>query len=324
MDGAKFCNKCGAPVQVDPAQVAKTKSEIEKLKKSVVTAGNSVYAIGWITILFNGAIYLWSLFDSNFADSGLPAQDLSGVYIMAVASVIFIILGNRIKRLEDRSIKIYLQVLLGISLLLLVWILGTGGRVGLLFFLVIIYLLSSIRSIRKLMKIEQFYSNLKHPEYKLNKNGWIIFGLTAIFLFFITVRFDSIIRNNFAGNEDLTYTSRNNSVGNSASKAELIRKIVAEAKGQTTFPVEVDGATTMIDIVAESSAIHYKYILHDMGDTDSLSNQMFHDFIKPDLCKSKDLLSLMDEGINIEYSYSVKGTQLTYFTSFTKEDCYAY
>ncbi len=324
IDGAKFCNKCGTPVQADPVQEAKTKGDIEKLKKSVMNAGNSVYAIGWITILLNGAIYLWSLLDSNFSESGLPAPDLAGVYIMVVASVIFIILGSRIKKLEDKNIKVYLQVLLGISLLLLVWILSTGGRVGLLFFLVMIYLLSSIGSIRKLMKIEAFASTLKEPEYKLNKNGWIIFGVAAVVLFFVAVGFDSVVRGTFSDGGNSTNTIQDISADSQISKQDLVRQIVAEAKKETTFPMELDSVTTMVDITAQPSAIRYEYVLHDLEDTSSFSSQAFRDLIGPDLCKTKSLTDLMDEGIDIQYSYVVRGTQLTYFTSFTKGDCYAY
>ena len=120
---AKFCNKCGKSVEVE-----KPKVDIEKIKKSLKNTGNSVYAIGWITIIINVGIYLWSVLDKNFAESGLPASDLSGIFLMIVAASIFIILGNRIRGLVDKNIKLYLQILLGLSLLLLVWVLSTGGR----------------------------------------------------------------------------------------------------------------------------------------------------------------------------------------------------
>ena len=313
---AKFCNKCGTPVQSDPAQEAKTKGDIDKLKKSVMTAGNSVYAIGWITIIINVAIYLWSLLDKNFSQSGLPASDLPGVFIMVVASSIFIILGNRIKKLQDKNIKIYLQVLLGISILLLIWILSTGGRVGLLFFLVIAYLASSIGSFGKLMKIPEFASTTSHPEYKLNKKGWIIFAIAAVFLFFVTAGLDSVVRDAFGQNEIQAIQTTNN-----YSKEELVRQIVQSAKSQTTLPQELDSVTRLVDIVAEPSAIRYEYVLHDVADTSNFSDIAFRNLIAPDLCKTKTLTDIMNEGIDIQYSYAVTGTQETYSTSFTKGDC---
>lgn len=317
VESAKFCNKCGTPVQLDPAEEAKTKGNIEKLKKSVINTGNSVYAIGWITIILNVGIYIWSILDKNFSESGLPATDLAGVYIMVVASVIFIILGARIKKLQDRNIKTYLQVLLGISLLLLVWILSTGGRVGLLFFLVLIYLLSSIGTMRKLMKIDEFSSTLTSPEYKLNKKGWVIFAVSAFILFFVAVGFDSVVRGAFGnGNDIKTFQQANN-----YSKEELVRQIVESAKSQTTLPMELDSVTTLTNITAQPDAIRYEYILHDLEDTSGLSNSAFRNLISPDLCKNKSLTDILSEDINIEYSYAVRGTSQTYFISFTKGDC---
>lgn len=317
VEGAKFCNKCGTPVQLDPAEEAKRKGNIEKLKKSVINTGNSVYAIGWITIILNVGIYIWSILDKNFSESGLPATDLAGVYIMIVASVIFIILGARIKKLQDRNIKTYLQVLLGISLLLLVWILSIGGRVGLLFFLVLIYLLSSIGTMRKLMKIDEFSSTLTSPEYKLNKKGWIIFAVSAFILFFVAVGFDSVVRGVFGnGNDIKTFQQENN-----YSKEELVRQIVESAKSQTTLPMELDSVTTLTNITAQPDAIRYEYILHDLEDTSGLSNSAFRNLISPDLCKNKSLTDILNEDINIEYSYAVRGTSQTYFISFTKGDC---
>ena len=131
-DGAKFCNKCGKSVGAE-----KSKIDIEKINKSLKNTGNSLYAIGWITIIFNIGIYIWSVVDKNFAESGLPTSDLSGTLIMVIAASIFIILGSRIKGLVDKNIYLYLQILLGLSLALLVWVLSTGGRVGILFLLII-------------------------------------------------------------------------------------------------------------------------------------------------------------------------------------------
>ncbi len=311
---AKFCNKCGKPVEATTIP----KADIEKLKKGILNTGNSVYAIGWITILINVGIYIWSILDKNFSESGLPASDLPGIFIMIVAGSIFIILGSRIKKLVDKNIKTYLQVLLGLSLLLFIWIISTGGRVGLLFFLVIAYLISSLVSINKLMKAEEFTSTLTSPKYKLDKKGWIIFAVSAFVLFFVAVGFDSVVRGAFGGNSISALQSNSGT-----SKEELVKQIVASAKSQTTLPMELDSVTTMTDIIAEPSAIRYQYMLHDV-DTSKLSNSAFRNLIISDLCKNESLKSILNEGIDIEYSYAVKDSYQTYFTSFTKTDCSAY
>lgn len=300
---AKFCNKCGKPVEAE-----KPKVDIEKVKKSLKNTGNSVYAIGWITIIINVGIYLWSILDKNFAESGLPASDLSGTFLMIVAASIFIILGNRIKGLVDKNIKFYLQILLGLSLLLLVWVLSTGGRVGILFFLIVAYLLSSLVSVRKAMKVEEFTSTLTSPKYKLDKKGWIIFAVVAVILFFVAVWVDL---SSYGLSID-NYTTQ--------EKADLINETVREIKAEMALPNQIDEATTLVDITAEPSAIRYHYVLSDI-DTSQLSNSYLKNYLISNICENADTKNLLDYGIDMEYSYVVQNTAQKYFVSFTKSDC---
>lgn len=330
---SKFCDKCGKPIEI--VNVSKTK--IEKNKKSIKNTGESVYAIGWLTIVTNAGLYIWSIADKNFFESGLPAANLTGAFIMITIAIVFIILGSRIKKLADKKIKQYLQILLILSVLLLIWIVLTGGRVGLLFILVTFYLISSLTTISKLMREEAFASTLINPEYKLNKNGWIIFSVSALILLFIIIGINSIgnnaVRDNNISKNNINIPEQklvnqivgDNTVGaiqgeTSNSKEELIQQIVESAKSQTTFPVELDSVTTMVDITAESNAIRYQYILHDL-ETSALSDEYFKNSIILSLCGNKNLTSILNEGINLEYSYTVKDSQQTYFTYFTKTDC---
>jgi hypothetical protein len=315
VDDAKFCNKCGKQVEVTTIP----KADIENLKKGILTCGNSVYAIGWITIIINIGIYIWSILDKKFSESGLTANDLTGIFIMIVAGSIFIILGSRIKKLVDKNIKIYLQVLLGLSLLLFIWVISTGGSVGILFFLVIAYLISSLISINKLMKVEEFTSTLTSPKYKLDKKGWIIFAVSAFILFPVVVGFNSILRSAFSDGN----STRANQNDTTSSKEETVKQIVESAKSQTTFPVELDTVTTLTDIIAEPSAIRYQYVLHDIH-TSNFSNEGFRKLIMPELCKSESFKNILNEGIDIQYSYAVKDSLQTYFTSFSQNDCLIY
>ncbi len=302
---AKFCNKCGKPIESD-----KPKVDIEKVKKNLKNTGNSVYAIGWITIVINIGIYLWSILDKNFAESGLPASDLSGTFLMVVAASIFIILGNRIKGLVDKNIKLYLQILLGLSLLLLVWVISTGGRVGILFFLIVAYLISSLVSVRKGMKVEEFTSTLTSPKYSLDKKGWVIFTVISVVLFFGAVVID-------LSSSDLevdSYTTQ--------EKSNLIIETVREIKTEMSLPSQIDELTTLTDITAQPSAIRYHYVLSNI-DTSQLSNSYLKNYLISDLCGNSDTKNLLDSGIDMEYSYIVDSGE-RYFMSFTKTDCSAY
>ena len=310
---AKFCNKCGKSVEVE-----KPKVDIEKIKKSLKNTGNSVYAIGWITIIINVGIYLWSVLDKNFAESGLPASDLSGIFLMIVAASIFIILGNRIRGLVDKNIKLYLQILLGLSLLLLVWVLSTGGRVGILFFLVVAYLISSLVSIRKAMKVEEFTATLTSPKYKVDKKGWIIFAVGAVVLFFVAVGVDLSTQGN--GDSLLQEATTQTQNNDNYSKAELITETVREIKAEMSLPNQIDEATLLTDITAEPDAIRYHYVLSGI-DTSQLSNSYLKNFLGLSICENADTKNLLNYGINMEYSYTVKGSAQKYFVAFTKNDC---
>lgn len=305
--GAKFCNKCGKSVFTEKPSI-----DITKIKKKLKNTGNSVYAIGWLTIIINIGIYLWSVLDKNFSESGLPAPDLSGTFLMIVFASIFIILGNRIRGLVDKNIKLYLQILLGLSLAVGAWVLATGGRIGILFLLVVAYLISALVSIRKAMKVEEFTATLTSPEYRLNKKGWIIFAVVAVIIFFVTAWVDLYLSN--AGVYDYTQEA------DIYSKAELIKEIVREIKAEMVLPNQIDEVTKLVDITAEPNAIRYHYILSGI-DTSELSNSYLKNYLGSNICENSDTKFLLNSGINMEYSYIVEGTTQKYFVSFTKADC---
>src|SRR3989338_1904381 len=211
--------------------------KLEKIKKNLKTTGDSVQAIGWITIAGNIGLYIWSILDENMSQLGLPVSDLTGTLLIVVAMIVFIVLGKRISKGIDRNIKLYLQVLIGLFLVLLVWVFYSGGRVGILFFLVILYLISSLISINKAMKMEEFTSTLTSPSYKLTKDGWKTFAGIVTLLLFMTFYIDV------------------NKPG--ISNAELLDQTIRDTKAEITLPIEVDEVTIWTDIQAEENALHY-------------------------------------------------------------------
>lgn len=305
---AKFCNNCGKLA----TDTTKPNVDVEKFKKTIKNTGESCYAIGWVTIGLNVAIYLWSILDKNFSEFGLSAPNSVGLVLMVITASVFVILGHRIRGLIDKNIKLYLQILLGLSLFLLVWVIATGGRVGLIFFLVVGYLFFSLGAINKLLKIGEFTSTLTNPKYKLNKNGWIVFSIVALVVFFITLAL------NYSNIFNYTNDSKQNS--STSLEEDYIKQLVEDAKKQTILPKQLDNETTMVNIVAKPNAIQYQYVLHNL-DVSTLSNESFKSSISSDLCKDKSAVAVMDRGIIIEYSYTVINSQETFFISFSKEDC---
>lgn len=84
------------------------------------------------------------------------------------------------------------------------------------------------------------------------------------------------------------------------------------------FPKKLDDVTTITDVSAESEAIRYHYVLSGV-DASKISNTYLKNFLAPNICK--EIKTLLSEGINAEYAYTVKDTGEQYFVSFSKSDC---
>ena len=107
---------------------------------------------------------------------------------------------------------------------------------------------------------------------------------------------------------------------NSGSKSELINQIVQVVKNQTTLPMQIDQTTKWVDITAEPSAIRYHYILSSI-DTNNMTNDSLKNYLSPSICQNEDTKDLLDQDINMEYSYSVENSEEKYFVTLTKTDC---
>lgn len=106
----------------------------------------------------------------------------------------------------------------------------------------------------------------------------------------------------------------------SNSKFEIINQGVQELKSQITLPNQVDKNTKLVNITAEPNAIRYYYVLSGV-DVSNLSNDTLKSYLVPNICKENSLLTLLNQDINLEYSYSVENSQQTYLVSVTKVDC---
>lgn len=104
------------------------------------------------------------------------------------------------------------------------------------------------------------------------------------------------------------------------SRADTIRKDVAELKKETDLPVKVDDYTTLEDVTAEDSAIRYHYTITGI-DPSELSKAKLEKVVLPGLCSQKATTRLLDQDIHLKYDYRVKGTDARYLLDFAKGDC---
>ncbi len=114
-----------------------------------------------------------------------------------------------------------------------------------------------------------------------------------------------------------TTPSSNN---NGTSKTELINQAVQAVKAQMSLPYQIDQVTTLVDVTTEPGAIRYHYILSGV-DTSKITNDLLKNSVGSGICQDTDTKNLLNQDINMEYSYSVKNSTEKYFVFLTKADC---
>lgn len=361
----KYCQKCGqsqiiksepSPKPEDPSGIKLSEEEINKLEKKIMSTGSNTVGLGWINIILNGSMLF------------LPNYSVMSFSIISMASIAIIILGNRIKSIDIYTKKNLIALII-CWLLLVVYVLATGGTIGIIGILVSIYVLDSYSSINKLYKGSGYQEKLKHPKYKMRTIQWVLYVFLGIIVIISSLYLDNIkvgptiYWNNFvtscasgeggdqykptcecAANKlqiednynqailwDIQMRFTNSvpveveSAITSCSEQNTnnptnIQQLVKVTKSQFKFPYKIDDVTTMVDITAELGAIRYHYVLYD-SDMNSLSNNAIKSSLKADICQNKDTKTLLNSGVNMEYSYSVSGSNNKYFVVFNKSDC---
>ncbi|MBI2042479.1 MAG: DUF4190 domain-containing protein [Candidatus Nealsonbacteria bacterium] len=104
------------------------------------------------------------------------------------------------------------------------------------------------------------------------------------------------------------------------NKTELIKQTAQAVKTQISLPYQIDQVTTLVDVTAESGAIRYHYVLSGV-DTSKITNDLLKNSVGSGICQNEDTKNLLNQDINMEYSYSVENSAQKYFVSFTKTDC---
>jgi hypothetical protein len=120
--------------------------------------------------------------------------------------------------------------------------------------------------------------------------------------------------------EDNSFSISSDSNSQVTNNTELIQEAVKEAKSDLTLPYQVDEITTLVDMTAEPNSIRYHYVLSG-ADTENLTNSQLKTHLRSGICGNEDTRSLLQQGINMEYSYSVNDRTNAYFVVFDKSDC---
>ncbi|ROS33791.1 hypothetical protein [Curtobacterium sp. PhB78] len=107
----------------------------------------------------------------------------------------------------------------------------------------------------------------------------------------------------------------------SDSTEEKVSKAVVQIREQSDLPKQVDSVTSWTGVEAEGNAIHYDYTVSSSVDPASITESAIRDSVGPTLCSNSDTKDLLDEGVDMRYTYAFDGTSKTLDTTFTKADC---
>lgn len=107
----------------------------------------------------------------------------------------------------------------------------------------------------------------------------------------------------------------------SDSTEEKVSKAVVQIREQSDLPKQVDSVTSWTGVEAEGNAIHYDYTVSSSVDPASITESAIRDSVGPTLCSNSDTKDLLDEGVDMRYTYAFDGSSKTLDTTFTKSDC---
>lgn len=317
---AKFCNKCGKPIEIEK----KDKIEIKGIG-------------GWLSF------FLFGLFVSIIINLIAGISDISGIletvglskaWIYSLAFLDVLYFGGLIaftiytiqafSKLKENAVslgKMYLILIFSTNLISVIFSAFAGEPIA----TETSYLDSSQMVVRSLvysviwflyLTLSKRVSNIFPKENRKTKifDKLFFFAIIAIPIVIYSLGFiESSIP------EDST-RQQSTGVNSTLATEDLIKETVKEIKAEMVLPNQLDEATKLVDITAQPKAIRYHYILTNV-DTKSLSNSYLKNFLITNICQNSDTKNLLNQGIDMEYSYIVEDATEKYFISFNKADC---
>lgn len=172
----------------------------EKLLKKIKNVGSSVEALGWLEVVIIIVIFIAQFVYKTHIFG------FFGNSILVVSSILAIILGRRIKQLNDKNTKSYLITLLVVFFVSFILVIADGGHIGILG-IIIIYLIQAIRATKKLEEFGIYEEKFNGKTHTINKAGWIIYSVIGILLIICGLYVDSQNYNSATNNEINTITT---------------------------------------------------------------------------------------------------------------------
>lgn len=264
-------------------------NNFEKIKKSLKDFGGAFYLLGWIGLIGGGIFLILSIFN-NFSVS-FSGYGISDFVLIIVESLILIILAGRIKNnVLDKNNKKYIFIILIIYIfntILRFVALESGG--GFTVVLIVIYIITTLVSLNKALKDEEFKNILESPKHSITKRNWITFGVISFLILCFAIYFDFNYNNALWADED------------SIDNEEFIEMAISEMKED--LPMVVDETTTLEEVYGKNNIIYYRFKLaEEYMVSEEFINLMKEDIME-NICDTEGLEMFFNRGISIKYIY---------------------
>lgn len=264
-------------------------NNFEKIKKSLKDFGGAFYLLGWIGLIGGGIFLILSIFN-NFSVS-FSGYGISDFVLIIVESLILIILAGRIKNnVLDKNNKKYIFIILIIYIfntILRFVALESGG--GFTVVLIVIYIITTLVSLNKALKDEEFKNILESPKHSITKRNWVTFGVISFLILCFAIYFDFNYNTALWADEDFI------------DNEEFIEMAISEMKED--LPMVVDETTTLEEVYGKNNMIYYRFKLAE----EYMVSEEFIDLMKEDImgniCDTEGLEMFFNRGISIKYIY---------------------
>ncbi len=278
-------------------------------KKILKLSGGIIVVIGWIIAVLATGEFLGNFVVPFFSESGLNEPTflmISVPLLMALTASLCIMLGRRVRTLVDASMaKYFLILLFPTSLFLFLGILANTDFIVGIIILLFLSIFSGMYAFKVCTKDSSFSDTLHHPEYTLNKKGWILFFIASI-LFLAVACFVDLYRLNNKGF----------SLPEGVSVQEFIEKAVLEAEAD--FPEEVSENLSVTGMTTEPGVLQYHY---SMGLLDPENANYIKDTLISNACKYSMIRFLLEQEITVKYLFVVDNSEQNFIVSVIEADC---
>lgn len=297
------------------SEVAVDTKKLDRSKTILKWMGIMISGIGWLGIWGVTPFYYWIY--ANGLGQYFFEVILSDMILTLILSIIFIILGNRIRVGVDRRIRMYLQVLI-----LLIGIISFGFilfedtvsitswvYVGILAFLICSWVILML-----ILRNKEFVATLHKPVYKyFDRKGWIIFFLISFGIFSVTFLFDGITLDEEMYLDSSLEEEYSDETDNKTAA-------IVSMLNDRPFPSKLNDNMTLLGIEEQQSGfIRYTYEIQNI-DSSQLSTEFLKDLMVKEYCSSEFINYILGQQIDIEHSFTTEKGE-NYFVTLDFSSC---